>query len=87
MTDEERAARVVKMRYVIVVAVVGPFLGMILLAAYITVVGQNSRAATCKVVRAQQIVFVETPPTTPAGFNAQEAWNGLSKTLHCEPVA
>lgn len=37
----------------------------------------------CTIVRANVAVYVETPPTTPAGVNARDSWQSLHRRLHC----
>lgn len=46
--------------------------------------GELSRRATCQVVIAQNNVYRETPPVSPAGIEAAKAWSGLRQSLRCD---
>jgi|SRR4051812_23947451 hypothetical protein len=90
--------RPVPLIYVIVVAVIGPTLGIICTFGYVVNASKGQRAATCATIdasraekRAQLDAYAETPPSTEAGRNLQakteaslRTWNGLWQTLGCK---
>lgn len=86
-TLAEAARRVevrrVRVWYVVLMGFLGMALGLGLAFAFISQVGRDSRSATCAVVLANREVYEETPPTTPAGRNAQQAWDELARSLSC----
>lgn len=45
---------------------------------------EASRIATCLVVRAQVEVYNESPPSTPTGQRARQAWRDLYARLRCD---
>ncbi len=42
-----------------------------------------ARQATCQLVTAQDDVYTDTPPSTPAGVKAAAAWHDLSIQFGC----
>jgi hypothetical protein len=45
--------------------------------------GEVARRATCTLITAQDDVYRDTPPISPAGVNAAKAWHDLSIQFHC----
>jgi len=45
---------------------------------------EMARHAFCLVITTQQNVYQESPPSTPAGRGAAEAWDSLSAVFQCE---
>lgn len=45
---------------------------------------EQGRRITCALVIAQDNVFREEPPTTPAGLKAAKAWHDLRQQFQCD---
>jgi len=45
---------------------------------------EMARRAFCLVITTQQGVYVESPPSTPAGRGAAIAWDSLSAVFRCK---
>lgn len=65
------------------VAILG---GFVLTIGFISQVSKSRQADTCEVVMTQLAVYNETPPSTPTGIKARDAWAHLRQTLNCDEV-
>jgi hypothetical protein len=69
--------------YVILTGFTSIFIAFWVTITYVNHVSEQRRIDTCRVVLAQLEVFEETPPSTPTGVKAREAWRGLQRSLTC----
>lgn len=90
--------RPVSLLWVIIVAVVGPTIGVVCTFGYVVNASKSQRSATCATIEATRAekraildAYRETPPTTDAGRNIQAkteaalgTWDGLWNTLGCK---
>lgn len=53
---------------------------------YIGQVSYSRRVDTCRVIKTQLTVYTETPPSTPTGIKARDAWAKLNTSLACDKV-